>query len=97
MLIVGQGALARPDGSAILAPARALAERYGMVRDDWCGFNVLHTAAARVGGLDLGLVPGQGRPRRRRDPRGRRQRRDRRSCSCSAPTRSTSGVSAMPS
>jgi NADH-quinone oxidoreductase subunit G len=31
-----------------------------MVRDDWCGFNVLHTAAARVGGLDLGLVPGQG-------------------------------------
>src|SRR5690606_34422380 len=28
--------------------------------DDWCGFNVLHTAAARVGGLDLGLVPGEG-------------------------------------
>ncbi len=59
MLILGQGALARPDGSAILAAARALAERYGMVRDDWCGFNVLHTAAARVGGLDLGLVPGK--------------------------------------
>jgi NADH-quinone oxidoreductase subunit G len=59
MLILGQGALARPDGSAILATARALAERYGMVRDDWYGFNVLHTAAARVGGLDLGLVPGQ--------------------------------------
>jgi NADH-quinone oxidoreductase subunit G len=59
MLILGQGALARPDGSAILATARALAERYRMVRDDWYGFNVLHTAAARVGGLDLGLVPGQ--------------------------------------
>jgi NADH-quinone oxidoreductase subunit G len=60
MLILGQGALARPDGSAILATARALAERYGIVRDDWRGFNVLHTAAARVGGLDLGLVPGKG-------------------------------------
>ncbi|MCB1885152.1 MAG: molybdopterin-dependent oxidoreductase, partial [Geminicoccaceae bacterium] len=26
----------------------------------WNGFNVLHTAASRVGGLDLGLVPGDG-------------------------------------
>jgi NADH-quinone oxidoreductase subunit G len=60
MLILGQGALARPDGGAIVASARALAERYGMVQGDWCGFNVLHTAAARVGGLDLGLVPGKG-------------------------------------
>ncbi|MGH6901899.1 MAG: NADH-quinone oxidoreductase subunit NuoG [Geminicoccaceae bacterium] len=60
MLIVGQGALARPDGAAILASARAIAERYAMVKDDWCGFNVLHTAAARVGGLDLGLVPEPG-------------------------------------
>jgi NADH-quinone oxidoreductase subunit G len=60
MLILGQGALARPDGGAILASARALAERYGMVQGDWCGFNVLHTAAARVGGLDLSLVPGKG-------------------------------------
>ena len=60
MLIVGQGALARPDGAAILASAREIAERYAMVQDDWCGFNVLHTAAARVGGLDLGLVPEPG-------------------------------------
>jgi NADH-quinone oxidoreductase subunit G len=60
MLIVGQGALARPDGEGVLALARSLAERYGMIKDDWCGFNVLHTAAARVGGLDLGLVPGEG-------------------------------------
>jgi NADH-quinone oxidoreductase subunit G len=60
MLILGRGALARPDGAAVLATARAIAERYGMVKDDWNGFNVLHTAAARVGGLDLGLVPGKG-------------------------------------
>ena len=32
-------------------------------RGGWNGFNVLHTAAARVGALDLGFVPGRGRPR----------------------------------
>ncbi len=60
MMVVGMGALARPDGAAVLAAARALAEATGMIADDWNGFNVLHTAAARVGGLDLGLVPGEG-------------------------------------
>ena len=60
MLILGQGALARGDGSAILALARKIAESFGMVREDWRGFNVLHMAAARVGGLDLGFVPGEG-------------------------------------
>ena len=58
MLIVGQGALARPDGARVLGLARAVAERFGMVGESWSGFNVLHTAAARVGGLDLGFVPG---------------------------------------
>jgi NADH-quinone oxidoreductase subunit G len=56
LIIVGMGALAREDGAAILALARSLA----VVRNDWNGFAVLHTAAARVGGLDLGLVPGPG-------------------------------------
>jgi NADH-quinone oxidoreductase subunit G len=57
LIIVGMGALARADGAAVLAAARALAESCNAVRDDWNGFAVLHTAAARVGGLDLGLVP----------------------------------------
>ncbi len=60
MLIVGTGALARPDGAQVLAQAWALAEATGMVADGWNGFNVLQTAAARVGGLDLGFVPGEG-------------------------------------
>ena len=60
MLIVGQGALARPDGGSVLGAARAIADTLGMIRPDWNGFNVLHRAAARVGGLDLGFVPGPG-------------------------------------
>ncbi len=60
MLILGQGALARPDGSAVLALARDLADPCGLVADGWTGFNVLHLAAARVAGLDIGFVPGPG-------------------------------------
>src|SRR5262249_28709584 len=62
MLILGQGALARPDGAAILALAAKAAEAMGAIKPalSWNGFNVLHTAAARVGGLDLGFVPGNG-------------------------------------
>ena len=59
-LILGQGALTRADGAAILALARKLADATGMITEGWNGFNVLHTTAGRVGGLDLGLVPGTG-------------------------------------
>ena len=60
VIILGQGALARPDGAAVLALARKAAETLGVVREGWNGFCVLHTAAARVAGLDLGFVPGKG-------------------------------------
>lgn len=60
MLILGQGALSREDGAAILELAKQIADKYGLVSEDWNGFNVLHTAAARVGGLELGFVPGEG-------------------------------------
>ncbi|MBF0130361.1 MAG: molybdopterin-dependent oxidoreductase, partial [Alphaproteobacteria bacterium] len=60
MMILGMGALARPDGAVVLGAARRLATAALLVRDGWNGFNVLHTAAARVGGLDVGFVPGSG-------------------------------------
>jgi NADH-quinone oxidoreductase subunit G len=63
MIIVGQGALARPDGAAILAACWKLAADCGMLLSDWHGFNVLHTAASRVGAMDLGFYPGpSGKP-----------------------------------
>ncbi len=60
MIILGQGALARPDGSAILFKSRQIAEECGAITNNWNGFNILHKAAARVGGLDLGFVPQKG-------------------------------------
>ena len=53
-------ALAREDGTAVLATILKAAHNLGVIRDDWNGFNVLHTAAGRVGALDLGFVPGEG-------------------------------------
>jgi NADH-quinone oxidoreductase subunit G len=65
MMILGQGALGREDGNAILNLVREIADKYELVpktkrhlQDDWNGFNVLQTAASRVGGFDLGFLPG---------------------------------------
>ncbi len=60
LIIVGQGALVRADGGAVLHAASALSADVGAFKDGWNGFNVLHTAAARVGGLDMGFLPSQG-------------------------------------
>jgi NADH-quinone oxidoreductase subunit G len=56
LLLVGQGAVSRADGAMI----QSLCARLGVVRADWNGFCVLHTAAARVGALDVGFVPKDG-------------------------------------
>jgi NADH-quinone oxidoreductase subunit G len=56
--LVGQGALTRPDGAAVLSTVAKAAVSVGALADGWNGFSVLHTAAARVGGLDIGFVPG---------------------------------------
>ena len=58
MVILGSGALARADGAAVAALATSLSP--GLTVDGWNGVNVLHTAAARVGGLDMGFVPQAG-------------------------------------
>ena len=53
-VVLGQGALARPDGSAVLNLAAKLAGAVGGA------LNVLHTAASRVAGLDMGFLPRAG-------------------------------------
>ena len=54
--------------------AAQLARAIGAVTDGWNGFSVLHTAAARVGALDLGFVPGEGGLTARQMAAGRRRR-----------------------
>mgnify|MGYP003113135858 FL=1 len=54
VIVVGMGALAREDGAEILAAAMALAEATKS------GFMVLHTAASRVGAMDIGAVAENG-------------------------------------
>ena len=56
-IVIGQGALT---GAATLSAIADLARTFNVVREGWNGWNVLHTAAARVGGLDLGFTPGEG-------------------------------------
>jgi len=60
MVIVGAAAAARPDGAAVLAAAARIALLAADGKDaGWNPFNVLHAAASRVAGLDLGFVPEQ--------------------------------------
>ena len=60
MVLLGAGALTRGDGAAIASLAAKAALDLGAVKEGWNGFCVSHSAASRVGALDLGFVPGQG-------------------------------------
>ncbi len=54
-VILGGAALAK----GALAPALKLVDKFGLVREGWNGFNVLHMSAARMGSLMLDFtVPG---------------------------------------
>lgn len=55
IIVVGPGALKNGHGAAL-----ALAKSLNVVRDGWNGFNVVHTAAARMGALMLGYAQAGG-------------------------------------
>jgi NADH-quinone oxidoreductase subunit G len=59
LVVVGQGALQRPDAEAVLSLAARIVAK-GEREEGWNGLAILHTAAGRVGALDLGFVPGKG-------------------------------------
>ncbi len=60
LIIIGEGVLNRPDGSAMLGLVAQLAKDTGTIAQDWNGLSFLHTGAATVGGLDVGFVPEAG-------------------------------------
>ncbi|KDB55993.1 NADH dehydrogenase [Anaplasma phagocytophilum str. MRK] len=57
IIILGQDAIVGDKGHAVLMNVLRIARKFNIVRDGWNGFNVLHKAAARVGGLDVGFLP----------------------------------------
>ena len=57
VIMVGSSAISGEDGAAVLKEISDLAAAFNVVREDWNGFNIVHTAAGRVAGLDLGFVP----------------------------------------
>jgi len=60
LIVLGMGALMRPDARAIWGAAARLARECGAVGAEWNGFSVLHVAAGLVGALDAGCLPGEG-------------------------------------
>jgi NADH-quinone oxidoreductase subunit G len=60
LVLLGSEVFARADGAAVASLAAKAAVDLGAVKDGWNGYSVLHSAASRVGALDLGFVPGQG-------------------------------------
>ncbi len=57
MIIVGASAFKGKSGPAVQAFVRRAAEALGCIKPDWIGFNVLQTAASRVGALEIGFLP----------------------------------------
>lgn len=60
IIIVGEHLFTRDDGMALQALTHEVAKKYAIVSKEKNGYNLLHTAAARVGALDLGFVPQRG-------------------------------------
>jgi len=65
IVILGENAVShakdsKKTGADILAMALMVANNAGALRQGWNGFALLHNAAARVGGLDIGFVPHDG-------------------------------------
>jgi NADH-quinone oxidoreductase subunit G len=60
LIILGQHALARADGTRVASLAARAAIELGVVKDGWNGFSMLHDAASRVGAFDIGFTPGEG-------------------------------------
>ena len=66
LIIIGEGAVShgaagsKQIGRDVMALAAALLAGHGGIDAGWNGFALLHNAAGRVGGLDIGFVPHAG-------------------------------------
>jgi len=57
IIIVGANVFTRKDFEAFIYYLKKICISFEIIRDGWNGFNVLHSSAAIVGGLDVGFIP----------------------------------------
>lgn len=57
IIILGNAVLKRADAQSIQHTILAYLSQIGGIREDWIGYNILHTAASRVAALDMGFYP----------------------------------------
>ncbi len=57
MIIFGEHLTTQEDYEAYEYFINKLVNKYNYTSNDWNGYNILHTAASRVGGLDIDFVP----------------------------------------
>ncbi|MCP5369086.1 MAG: NADH-quinone oxidoreductase subunit G [Rickettsiaceae bacterium] len=56
MIIIGDGIYSRRDSKFILETLYKISSKYGVITEDWNGYNILHNHANIVGALDLGFL-----------------------------------------
>lgn len=59
MLIFGEHLTTQVDFEAYEYFMAKLLNQYNYLDENWNGYNILHTAASRVGGLDIGFLPNE--------------------------------------
>ncbi|MDX2083531.1 MAG: NADH-quinone oxidoreductase subunit NuoG [Rickettsiales bacterium] len=59
MLILGSDLLTRNDGALILQYAKKIAEKFGLIKENWNGFNFLAKSSGFINGLEVGFTPNQ--------------------------------------
>ena len=57
VFIIGDAVYTRDDSLAIMKILSEIASKYGAIRDDWNGFNILQNTASITGAIDLGFFP----------------------------------------
>lgn len=59
IIIVGDAIFTRSDAEALLSAIHDLSDKFKVVRDNWCGLNILQNHASNVGAFDVGFVHGK--------------------------------------
>jgi NADH-quinone oxidoreductase subunit G len=57
MIIIGDEVLLRQDAIYLQSLAHAICTKYSFIKEEWNGFNILHTNASSVAMLDIGFKP----------------------------------------